>query len=337
MSRSKSLDDILRPFGIELYGVVNDSIPSSYPTYRSWISRGDHGELSYLADERCDKRENIKNYFPEFEQALVMAFDYSKSSKIMNEFYNSSQSNGLKIASYVLGFEGMDYHFFVRDKLNEISSALKEIDESLEIQFTLDTQPILERDLAYKPGLGWFGKNSMLINQKKGSFFIIGSLLLSKKMFQKEETLDVDHCGNCTKCIDLCPTNAIDKSHRTIIADKCISTYTIELFKDAKAPKGFENSGGEIYGCDICQDVCPWNIKVMKSLEISDSEKENFYKKNDDIISTFLKPSIDSIINFLETLSNRKYRKKFHSSPIARTGRIGMLKNLRSIFSQKLK
>ena len=335
MDLEQKLKDILSDHGIELYGVVNDSIPSSYPSYLSWVERGDHGELSYLADDRKEKREDLKNYFPDFKQALVMSFDYSKASKIMNEFYESNESNGLKIASYVLGFEGVDYHYFVRDKLSLISKKLKELDSELEIQFTLDTQPVLERDLAYKAGLGWFGKNSMLINQKKGSFFIIGSLLLSKKIFRVQDKLDVDHCGNCTKCIDLCPTDAIDIDHRTIIADKCISTFTIELFKDAEPPKGFDNSGGEIYGCDICQDVCPWNIKLMNKLEVSQDEKSFFLEKNDSIISMFLKPKVETILIFLESISNRKYKKTLAISPIARTGRVGMLKNLKSFILKK--
>ena len=329
MSNDQKLKEVLKEFDIELYGLVNDSRPSSYDSFNSWVKRGDHGELGYLADERKEKRSDIKNYFPEFSQALVMAFDYSKSSKVLNEFYESQKSNGLKIASYVLGFDGIDYHFFLREKLELISKKLKEIDPKLEIQFTLDTQPVLERDLAYKAGLGWFGKNSMLINQKRGSFFIIGSLLLSKKLFHQGHKIDTDHCGNCTKCIVACPTDAIDESHRTIIANKCISTFTIEIFKDADVPDGLTKEQEEIYGCDICQDVCPWNIKVMKNLEVSKEEKEKFFEKNENVFETFLLRPLREIIQSLESLSNRKYRKDFKSSPISRTGRIGMLKNLK--------
>ncbi len=330
MNNDKKLKEILGRFGIELYGIVNDSKPSTYPSFLAWVNRGDHGELGYLADHRKDKREDIRNYFPDFAQALVMSFDYSKSSKILQEFYQSPESNGAKIASYVMGFDGIDYHFYLRDKLQKIADEIKALDSDLDIQFTLDTQPVLERDLAHKAGLGWFGKNSMLINKSKGSFFIIGSLLLSKKLFHQTHSVDTDHCGNCTKCIDLCPTDAIDVQNRTIFADKCISTFTIELFKDAEPPIGIEKSGGEIYGCDICQDVCPWNIKLLKNLEVTDEERVEFSSKNKDVIEMFLKRPIKDIVETLNNMSNRQYKKKLAASPIARTGRVGMLKNLMS-------
>ncbi len=326
-----NLQSLLEDFGVSLYGIVEESTPSSYPSYLSWIERGDHGALGYLADERKDKRADLRNYFPNFSQALVMSFDYAKASKIMNEFYHSSQSNGLKIASYVLGFEGLDYHYFLRDILSRISDKIKESYPEVEIQFTLDTQPVLERDLAFKAGLGWFGKNSMLINKDKGSFFIIGSLLLSQKIFKKESIIDTDHCGNCTRCIDLCPTNAIDIKSRTIVADKCISTFTIELFKDATAPKGHGEKNGEIYGCDICQDVCPWNKKYLSKIEVSDSDYSLHFESNALVIDQFLVSKPKIIIDELEKESNRSYRKRLASSPLSRTGRVGMIKNLKAI------
>src|SRR5690606_23512538 len=118
-------------------------------------------------------------------------------------------------------------------------------------------------------------KNSMLINRKEGSYFIIGSILLNQKLQLEETTPDVDHCGKCTACAEACPTNAIDVETRTINAPLCISTFTIEIFKDAEAPEGFDKSRGEIFGCDICQDICPWNRKplsrVIGELKLKDS------------------------------------------------------------------
>ena len=329
MSNEK-LEDLFQENSVSKWGVVNDSTPLTYEHFKAWVERGDHGDLGYLADERGEKRRDLKEYFPEFSQALVFAFDYSKNTKILNDFYKSKESNGLKIGSYVLGFDGIDYHYFLRDRLNKISDGLKLLYPDLEIQFTLDTQPVLERDLALKGGLGWFGKNSMLINREIGSFYIIGSLLLSKKIIDKEFVIDTDHCGNCTRCIDACPTDAIDIEKRTIVANKCISTFTIELFKEADAPKGFEESGGEIYGCDICQDVCPWNIKAIKKIDYTIEEENHFYRKNQVVISKFLKPTTNKIISELESLSNRGYRKELQQSPISRTGRVGMLKNLKA-------
>ncbi len=331
---NEKLERLFFENSVSKWGIVNDSTPLTYKHFKAWVERGDHGELGYLADERGEKRKDLREYFPEFSQALVFAFDYSKQTKILNDFYSSEASNGLKVGSYVLGFEGIDYHYFLRDRLNKISDGLRQLYPNLEIQFTLDTQPVLERDLALKGGLGWFGKNSMLINREIGSFYIIGSLLLSEKIIDKELIIDTDHCGNCTRCIDACPTDAIDVEKRTIIANKCISTFTIELFKESKAPEGFDQSGGEIYGCDICQDVCPWNIKAIKKIDYTDDEKENFFLKNKIVIDKFLRPGLSKIISDLESISNRGYRKELKKSPISRTGRVGMLKNLKALFQK---
>ena len=204
---------------------------------------------------------------------------------------------------------------------------------NLEAKFSLDTQPILERDLAYRAGLGWFGKNSMFINKSKGSFFIIGSLLLSEKLPLSKLKNEVDHCGQCTACIDSCPTQAIDPKTRTILTQKCISTYTIELFKDGTTPPiGFIPGASEIFGCDICQDVCPWNKRVFRNYsKINNFKEHEFSKEKESLISGFfLKKPLEEIIKKLKGMSNRGFKKQFKGTPIERTGRVGLLKNLKN-------
>lgn len=326
MIKRDDIQDILSTQDLEVWGVVSKSKPKSLDRFKKWVSDGLYGALGYLADERAIKREDLKNYYPDIKSTLVIAFDYSHIARSAKKFYESGESNGLKIANYVVGFKGRDYHYEVRDKLQSIGEELKKLEPELEFKFSLDTQPILERDFAYQSGLGWYGKNSMLINRHIGSYFIIGSLLLNKEVEAPNEKFETDHCGQCTRCADACPTDAIDLEKRTIIADKCISTFTIEHFKEIEAPKGFEKSNGEFFGCDICQDVCPWNKRLERKLE---TDSEAFKKNGRQFIDFFLTRPVSVIIEELEAMSNREYRRQFKGTPLERTGRVGMLKNLK--------
>ena len=307
----------LKDLGVLDWGYTNSDEAKSYYIYEKWIEKGHHGPLAYLTGEKKDKRKKISDYYPEFKSALVFLFSYQKEKKMLDRFYQSSESNGLKIGSYVFGFGGKDYHKVLREKLETLASYLP---EGISYKLSLDTQPILERDLAYRAGLGWFGKNSMFINKKEGSFFIIGSLLLNDTLDLPVQSEDTDHCGQCTKCIDLCPTDAIED--RIIISQKCISTYTIEVFKEGTPPQGYPNSGGEIFGCDICQDVCPWNIKALSKI----NEETTL---NPQIQDFFLKTPVDEILKKLKEMTNRGFRKVFKDTPLERTGRLGLLKNIK--------
>jgi epoxyqueuosine reductase len=229
-----------------------------------------------------------------------------------------------EVAAYTLGFGGEDYHQALKRSLDSIFHELNNQILELERFIALDAQPILERDLAYRAGLGWFGKNSMLIHQKEGSYFIIGSLLLNQKLNLDQPTLDVDHCGQCNACVEACPTQVIDPVTRTIDAANCISTFTIEIFKEAEAPKGFEKSRGEIFGCDICQDVCPWNRKPLGRVESKVAYRPEF---------AFLEGLIydrNRLTSTLESESNRGVRRKFAGTAFERPGKEGWLKNLKN-------
>ena len=280
MLESLFSSDELKEFKIVDWGSTENPIPDSFSKFNSWVEEGKHLPLHYLSDHRKEKRRDLKNYFPEFQSALVFLFSYQKEKQYLEKFYNSNESNGLKMASYVMGFDGNDYHHQIKDQLNSIRERLESKIPGLKCALTLDIHPVLERDLAYRSGLGWFGKNSMFISKKFGSYTIIGSLLLNKKIGPSKNTvLEADHCGQCRACIPACPTGAIDITSRQIVAEKCLSTYTIELFKDADAIPGGENCD-EIFGCDICQDVCPWNQRLLRFDEevIAESQGEKFQK-----------------------------------------------------------
>jgi epoxyqueuosine reductase len=314
----------LKSLGILDWGYTEESLPLSLQRYEQWVSQGQQGPLSYLSDHRKDLRSDIKNIYPDFQSALVFLFSYQEAKKWLLD------NDRHEVAAYSLGFEGRDYHHALKERLNRIFEKLKETHPGLERFIALDAQPVLERDLAFRAGLGWFGKNSMLINQKEGSYFIIGSLLLSQKIGDGKSKIDVDHCGQCNACVDACPTNAINPETRTITANLCISTYTIEIFKEAEAPKGFDKSRGEFFGCDICQDVCPWNRKplsrVIGSLKLPESL--SFLK------DWFFGLPITELVKILEGETNRGLKRKLLGTPFDRPGKTGWLKNLKSILSK---
>lgn len=323
MKKSAIIDNrFLEQLGVLDWGYTEEPVPRSLPHFESWVNESLEGSLSYLSDERRHLRRDLRRVFPEFQSALVFLFSYQKVKKWMLE------NERHELAAYTLGFGGEDYHHALKDKLKKISEALDYPGTSF--FFSVDAQPILERDLAYRAGLGWFGKNSMLIHKKEGSYFLIGSILLNQKLPIDHSPIDIDHCGHCTSCADACPTKAINLETRTLIADKCISTYTIELFKIAPPPDGFNQSRGEVFGCDICQDVCPWNRKpiqrVISELKLKDAYsflKEWFYewpRKN--------------LEEFISKQSNRGLRKKLYGTPFDRPGKWGWLKNLKAISSQ---
>jgi len=308
----------------------------SFDRYEHWVESGDHGSLKYLADHRKDLRKNLDRVYPGAKSACVFLFSYEHVLQSIKDIKKSEDYNGLSIASYALAYEGEDYHFILKDYLEKLGNHIQKKHPELSFKISLDAHPVLERDLAYRSGLGFFGKNSMLISKEHGSFFLIGSLILDKTVAnQKNRSLEVDHCGSCRACIDACPTDAIDEASRTLKADKCISTYTIELFNDkSEPPKGIEKASGEIFGCDICQDVCPWN-KRRNRLNLISREVVGEGLKN--IVNYFLLRDKNLLLDDLMKLSNKKFKKIFSRAPMGRTGRVGMLKNIRLWFNSREK
>lgn len=312
---------LLKELGILEWGYTEESKPTTYDRYESWVSSGHSSPLGYLSDHRKNLREDIKNIFPQFQSALVFLFSYQAPKKWLVE------NEKHQVAAYSLGFEGEDYHHHLKRKLELLSEHLKKTRGDLEVMISLDAQPVLERDLAHRAGLGWFGKNSMLIHQREGSYFLIGSLLLDTKLNEVQATVDTDHCGQCLACVEACPTQAIDPINRTLTANKCISTFTIEMMKDVSPPVGFEKSRGEVFGCDICQDVCPWNKKVMQRVSGILNLRQNLSFLRD----WLLDPQFIELRKYLEQSTNRGFKKKFFGTAFDRPGKVGWLKNFKAL------
>jgi epoxyqueuosine reductase len=234
--------------GFDLVGLTTLGPASTAPHLHAWIAAGHHGEMHYLATGAA-LREDTTRPEPGMRSAIVVGLDYG-----------GREAAG-PVARYA---RGDDYHDVMRTRLRALHTAIQ---ESLQHEFVarpyVDTGPILERDLARQAGLGWFGKNTMLINPERGSFFFIGALFVSLDL-PPDAPFEEDRCGTCTRCLDACPTDAF-VAPRRLDATRCVSYLTIE-HRSAIAPEFHTALAEQIYGCDICQDVCPWNIKFAHAL-----------------------------------------------------------------------
>ena len=234
--------------GFDLTGIARLGPAETAPLFEEWVARGRAGEMEYLA-RGAGKRRDTRLPFPGVASAIVVAMNYG-----------GREPSG-PVARYA---RGEDYHDVMAEKLNELHRLIEgDHGASIRGKAYVDTGPILERDLAWRAGLGWFGKNTNLLNPGLGSFFFLGALLLDLEL-PPDEPFMADRCGSCTRCMEACPTGAI-VAPRELDATKCISYLTIEA-KGAIPPELREGIGGLVYGCDICQDVCPWNVRFSRAL-----------------------------------------------------------------------
>jgi len=321
------------------WGFVQDPKSSTFKALKNWILEAKHLPLHYLADHRLSPREDLAQFYPEFKEGLVLLFSYAESRKLIELWEQEHGATEQKIASYTLGFDGYDYHLKISQTLHDIAATLQTHFGTFDYKLSIDIHPVMDRDLAFRAGLGFYGKNSMLISRKHGSFTIIAGLLFNRKLsleltdYQNKKR-ETDHCGHCTKCADACPTQAIDVKTRTLHAKYCISTYTIEEFKDDPLIErdGFNLSSGYIFGCDICQDVCPWNIKGQKKIQLELIKTTPLQQK---ILTIFKTGLPEKLFETIKNLSQSQYRNLFHQTSFARSGKRGLLKNLVRFIEKK--
>ena len=214
------------------------------PQLEEWLKRGYHGTMGYL-ENHFDKRLDPTLLVPGAKSVISLLYNYYPKKDLAND-------NQFKIAKYAYG---EDYHFVIKDKLKEFLQRIQDQIGEVHGQAFVDSGPVMERTWAKKSGIGWIGKNSLLLNRSMGSFFFLAELIVDLEL-QYDGPVK-DYCGSCTACIDACPTDAIPQPY-VVDGSKCISYFTIELKDEIPTSvKGkFENW---IFGCDICQDVCPWN------------------------------------------------------------------------------
>ncbi len=314
----------LDTLGIGDWGYTESPIPQSYSRFRKWILRKKNGPLSYLSDHRGEMRGDIRFYYPEFESALVFIFPYNSTRAQLNQEKNLNFS----LASYTMAFDGLDYHQAIGQSLNQILDKLQSEVQGLQGVRSLDIHPVLERDLAYRAGLGWFGKSSMLISRKHGPFFLIGSLFLNQKLNLDKQDFVADHCGSCRRCVDSCPTEAIEENTRTINASQCLSTFSIETRGDHKILPKTKTSIKEVFGCDICQSVCPWSHRPLSEAA---KNLSGWGKTQKTLLTFFLPKNFSDMKARLENFSEKQFGKIFKGTVFTRPGRKGLLKNYEAV------
>ncbi len=264
-----------------------------------WLKKDYHGKMSYMAnnfDKRLDPR-------------LLVDGAKSVVSLLLNYFPEQTQedSDAPKISKYAYG---KDYHFVIKDKLKSLMTYINEEIGEVGGRVFVDSAPVMDKAWAAKSGLGWIGKNSNLIHPKHGSFFFVAELIIDLEL--EPDGPMKDYCGTCTACIDECPTDAIVEPY-VVDGSKCISYLTIEL-KDAIIPGHFKDQmDGWMFGCDVCQDVCPWNRFSKAHNELSFNPHENLLKmsKSD-----------------WEDLSEEVFREIFKNSAVKRTKYAGLKRNI---------
>lgn len=272
--------------GIAHLGVTTATPPKDYAHYVEWTQKGYAGSMWYLTEEnRKQKRASIQSVFPEAKSVLVAAVSYKPET--------SDHFTDAKFARY--GW-GQDYHDFVKNKLDQLVKWIeKELGQKINARTYVDTGPILEKNIAERAGVGWMGKNTCLIHPHFGSYIYLGEILTDLEF--TSDIPSTHHCGTCTKCLDACPTQAFIAPYK-MDATKCISYHTIEN-RDLSIPDDIaKNLNGYVAGCDICQEVCPWNSKsppstvtettpsaytsltLQQITQLSDQEHKNLFSKS---------------------------------------------------------
>lgn len=267
------------------------------PRLENWLNKQRNGQMSYM-ENNFDKRLNPTLLVEGAKSVVSLLLNYYPAQFQNKESY--------KISKYAYG---QDYHYVIKDKLKELLFAIQATIGDVSGRAFVDSAPVLDKAWAAKSGLGWIGKNSNLLTQKVGSFYFIAELIIDIDL--DYDTAVTDHCGTCTACIDSCPTEAIVAPYQ-VDGSKCISYFTIELKENIpEEMKGkFEDW---TFGCDICQDVCPWN-------RFSKPHNEPLFNPNSEMLNMSRKD--------WEEITEETFRTVFKNSPLKRAGFNGLIKNV---------
>ncbi|MGB3464752.1 MAG: tRNA epoxyqueuosine(34) reductase QueG [Cyclobacteriaceae bacterium] len=297
------IKQIARELGFDFCGISKATfLEEEAPKYEEWLKKGYQGKMSYL-ENNFDKRMDPRQLVDGARSVISLIYNYYPEEDL-------NKAENLKIAKYAYG---KDYHFVIKDKLKDFFQIIRDrIDPDVNGRVFVDSAPVHERAWAAKAGLGWIGKNSLLLNRKMGSFFFLAEIISDLDLAPDGPA--GDYCGTCTRCIDACPTDAIPQPF-VVDANKCISYLTIEL-KD-ELPTGFEGDlEGWIFGCDICQDVCPWN-------RFSTPHNEDAFKPHPQL-AQMSKQS-------WQELTEETFRVIFKNSAVKRTKFKGLTRNVNYI------
>ncbi len=285
--------------GFQLVGFAKAKIlEKEIKHLEQWIWDGFNAGMKYM-ERNIEKRKDVTQILPEAKSVISLGINYYYGHKHIDKL------NSGKISRYAWG---KDYHLIVREKIDELVSQLKKIDSSLKAIGCVDTGPVMDKSWAVKSGLGWLGKNTNVINKNFGSWFVIATIISNIELSDSKQEKDL--CGKCTACIDACPTKALLPEGYILDSNKCISYLTIENKNEISEEfRGKFNNW--IFGCDICQDVCPWNKKFSVQ-----TKEHNFRPINTEL-------ELDEIF----TMKEEEFKNKFKETPLLRTKLKGLKRN----------
>lgn len=271
-----------------------------------WLNRNYHGKMSYMANH-FDKRVDPTKLVPGAKTVVSLMYNYFPAEE-------QTDPDAPKIARYAYG---KDYHYILKPKLKELLAFIRDQIGDVEGRCFVDSAPVLERDWAERAGIGWTGKNTLLINPKAGSWFFLAELIIDLEL--PADTPMKDYCGTCTRCIDACPTEAISPEGYIVDGSKCISYLTIEL-RDAIPDEFAGKMENWMFGCDICQEVCPWN-------RFATPHREEAFEPHPDLL--------DMPRREWEELTEETFREIFRKSAVKRTKFKGLKRNIAFLRKQQ--
>ena len=298
-SYHRIIKKLAREHGFQHCGIARaEYLESEAPRLEKWLKRGFHGQMSYM-ENHFDKRLDPTKLVPGAKSLVSIMYNYFPEKSIPSD-------DNFKIAKYAYG---EDYHHVIKKKLRELLETMRQQIGDIQGRAFVDSAPVMERAWAQRAGLGWIGKHSLLLNRSMGSFFFLAELIIDLEI--TPDSPMGDYCGTCTACMDACPTDAIPVPY-TIDSNRCISYLTIELKESI--PASFSGMMEDwIFGCDICQDVCPWN-------RFSSPHNEPAFEANDELRQLKKHDWVE--------LTEETFRKVFKKSAVKRTKFSGLKRNI---------
>ena len=308
-SRSRKIKERACAEGFQRVGIVRaDALDDEREHLQQWLGRGLQGEMRWMERE-TEKRTDPRLILPSARSVVAVALNYYTPHE-----HTNNPATG-KISRYAWGD---DYHDVVGDKLKRLLAWIREEWPETEGKVCVDIQPVMDKAWGERAGLGWIGKHSNLITREYGSWVFLGELLLNLELESDAEQVE-DHCGSCTLCIEACPTKAIVEPY-VVDSNRCISYATIELRAPEIPEAVASNLEGWLYGCDICQDVCPWNRFEQRTDESRFEPREG---------------NVNANLSDILELTPETYSERFRRSAIKRAKLIGLQRNARTLLEHK--
>ncbi len=296
---NKIVIDTAHESGFSLVGFCKaEELSEESTRFEKWLKRGYQAGMAYM-EKNTDRRRNIDLILPGAKSVISLGMNY-----YTNNYHENKDGYG-KISRYAWG---KDYHYIIWDALDEMITKFRSIDNSFEGKSYVDTGPVMDKAWAVRAGLGWLGKHTNVISTQIGSWFFIANIITNYNF--KYDKQKIDHCGTCRACIDACPTNAIADEY-LVDANKCISYLTIE--NKGAIPAEFEGKFDRwVFGCDICQEVCPWNIKFAVESKVEEYNPVEGTEIN---------------LDEIESMTQNTFKQKFGTTPITRARLKGIKRN----------